>query len=259
MSKPKILKILLVTGLLSGVAFASPEFHCPKAKEDTALTRAQQEFCNAVAKFMESDAFKNKEEVQAAAKDILTITSASSPVKVRGGSIHAENPLDTWTQITANKYSAKVPHNNNNYLVLKGFTETGSLVLAPSPIQGTGGWKIEFSNQDADNNEKWNAVLVCSDNNCSGNSLGMGLIYFMTPRADVQLEQTHVGNQDELHFHDTSPRCDDYPHSTQESPVCDIPLRIKITVNGNRYPSDGKTYQCQQLGDDNCVITIGQN
>jgi hypothetical protein len=189
---------------------------------------------------------------------LITKSSISSPVKVRGGSIYgsADSPR-TWTPVAGSSSLYSTTSTDNVNLFTSKFTS-----VAPAEIDGTGGWVIKFWNTDGQGNPNADAVWLCSDAACSGAAVDAnGNVYLKTPgdRGHWERRPGHSGQPEELHFHDRSNGCDtDDNHEGS----CDDPVQISITTARNAEHTNGRIFPCERESGHGhrpaCVVGVGK-
>jgi hypothetical protein len=95
-------------------------------------------------------------------------------------------------------------------------------------ITATKGWRIHVSDRDPKNGEHNDAVVVCSDSNCSL-SPGDGKTYYVQLRTGEVADTASPSNQ--MHFHDQH-----YCGGLHEDPRCDKAVHFQFDIGGVPAP-----------------------
>lgn len=174
---------------------------------------------------------------------------AKPPVIVVGGSIHGY--AGTWDQDASQSAQTEYVTESDDSTKLYTVDVTG----APSTITDNKGWVINFYGQDPSNNiNPVPAVMLCSDEGCQHSSVDQTNNYvYIRARPGSIFEQAKAG---ELHFHDLSPGCDDYPKSRNESTCDDLP-QVGIITGGSSGTE--KQYACGPASNPkHCKVSVGK-
>jgi hypothetical protein len=191
------------------------------------------------------------------------LPTVSSPIVVRGGSIHGNlrSTLRNWNRIAkGTKYSAAYSSDPTkiDYISVNYFD--GGLT---SPMTGTGGWIIAFTNSDSQGNPVPSTLSLCSydcssDPNPSLDSDGQAYLV-ITDSSKAALEEYYDSLwRDQLHFHYIVKGCDEQYSAGDrtENGTCDRIMSITIRTKNNVQGTDGKTsYHCQVPK--GCYVQIG--
>jgi hypothetical protein len=175
-------------------------------------------------------------------------TPTNAPVVVRGGTTHGTAEL--WSadvsQPPQTVYSGAAKNSNHTIY-------TYYLAGAPSQITDNDGWVINFYNQmDA----KTPAVQLCSNDKCDHATIASDNLVSIRTGTTAIFEILPPG---ELHYHNLSTGCDDYPKSNKESKNCDDLGHVGIIVGGATgvekvYPCGGKPTPVKE---GKCDVSVG--
>lgn len=182
-----------------------------------------------------------------------------SPISVRGGSIHGTTKfyaITWWVSVTDWKEYWTSSSDNDN-ITISGFGK------APAHLSGTGGWIIKFSNSDGMHLRQADTLLLCSDKECTGQSLDKNnRVYLYAKGQHAYLQPRYFSKALHFHFYDASnSKCDNYPASgNSEDPVCDRIVDITILTNKPLPGTNGDPYTCDAASPDPCkgYVTVGK-
>ncbi|HEY6413552.1 MAG TPA: hypothetical protein VIX42_07685 [Edaphobacter sp.] len=177
---------------------------------------------------------------------IVIFKPHDSPVEVAGGSIYASvYSRQSWNYID-HQHVTVTSANNIDQILLVGVDG----VTSPVPVPN--GWVIKISNRhQKDKSEYPEAVVVCSDPDCTGASLGDGHTIYFKARPDARWKLKN--NQLRFHAHE----CDGADDNDNENRDCDFLFRVAIeSPEGNEIASG----RCKKFyGDGLCTVGIGKN
>jgi hypothetical protein len=173
--------------------------------------------------------------------------TADSPLDMGGGSIYADvKNGQTWPQGCDKKCTAT--SNNIGLIFPAGVIPTAS--YPPTPPQPLNGWVMKISNRHKNQNEKNDAVRICSNQSCDGNDLGDGHTIYLETRGDSRWT---LHSATELRFHDND--CDG-DTGTSEDKDCDFFEKVRI-----EHPEGTPVWvgKCKgSVGEGHCSIGIGK-
>jgi hypothetical protein len=166
------------------------------------------------------------------------VVKGDSPAEVIGGSIFLK-----WKQYYAPQANGSVIRGTSDDTTMLDFENLG----AKTSITAASGWKIHISNRDKKSKEIDDAIVVCSDPNCSF-SPGDGKTYYVKLRQGQVVDPNPPANN-EMHFHDKQ-NCG----GMHEDPQCDKAVRFKFEIGG---PASPDIEACNNDGAKKCTVFIG--
>ena len=281
MSRPVMrFRSLWLTGVIGVLALAAAGFQSPqdkdKGKEQSskdleAAEDAYKRALTALKRQLETfeaqgeDDYKNKriaalniETERAKAATVDLTTSVSSPLKVKGGSVHGYAVLNFWQKGSANcgktyskdEYCVTVP---NSYLLTSDyFSDDNGKGMEPAP-QNTG-WKILITSPNSqDGTGSTESVWLCNNSNCDATQRADASHVFFK-RAQPANAEWNQPDGHNVYYHNRSGKgCDQITGDEDQDGPCDYILKAKLWVGNNNGPT---TYTCNVQ--DSCVIGVGK-
>ncbi len=189
----------------------------------------------------------------AAARGDLTIATVSSPLKVKGGSVHAVPP-STWDWgkadcgiSNANEYCATLHSGETNILSSDDFDSPMSNAPAGQ------GWTITISTDDGRGGIV-KGVLLCNNSACDTTKAPDGQSRIYVKLFDPTASEWMATGPGDLYYHYYRARgdaCDTVNPGSPDGP-CDIIKTATLSVQGQA----DQTYTCSNAS--KCVIGVGK-